>query len=96
MQPIVLASKSPRRKQLLSWAEIPFEVIVKDTDESFPSDLSPEEVPVFIGHYSLNGHPSLLKKNICCLDYGVVKNEKITAYRWNGEQKLINKNFIQS
>lgn len=57
----------------------------------------PEDaVPVFIGHYSLNGHPSLLKKNICCLDYGVVKNEKITAYRWHGEQKLINKNFIQS
>ncbi|MFZ9718372.1 MAG: Maf family protein [Chitinophagaceae bacterium] len=50
MQPIVLASKSPRRKQLLTWAEIPFEVIVKDTDESFPSDLAMEEVPVFIAH----------------------------------------------
>ena len=36
MKKIILASGSPRRKQLLEWAEIPFEVIVRDTDESFP------------------------------------------------------------
>ena len=36
MQSIILASQSPRRKQLLEWAEVPFEVIVKETDESFP------------------------------------------------------------
>jgi len=33
---IILASQSPRRKQLLEWAEVPFEVIVKSTDETFP------------------------------------------------------------
>jgi hypothetical protein len=27
MNPIILASQSPRRKQLLEWAEIPFEVV---------------------------------------------------------------------
>lgn len=53
-------------------------------------------VPVFFGHYSLNGKPDLLKKNICCLDYGVVKNEVVTAYRWNGEMKLDRRNFVQS
>jgi septum formation protein len=51
MQPIVLASKSPRRKQLLTWAEIPFEVLVKDTDESYPEELNREEVPVFIAQH---------------------------------------------
>jgi septum formation protein len=48
MLSIILASQSPRRKQLLEWAEINFEVIVKATDESYPPDLAVEEVPVYI------------------------------------------------
>ncbi len=48
MERIILASQSPRRKQLLEWAEVPFDVIVKETDELYPSDLSAEEVPVYI------------------------------------------------
>jgi septum formation protein len=48
MQPIILASQSPRRKQLLEWAEVPFSVIVSDVEESFPPDLSPVDIPVFI------------------------------------------------
>lgn len=45
---IILASQSPRRKQLLEWAEVNFDVIVKPTDESYPEGLDLEEVPVFI------------------------------------------------
>lgn len=45
---IILASQSPRRKQLLEWAEIPFEIVLKGTDESYPSALSIEEIPVHI------------------------------------------------
>jgi septum formation protein len=37
MDRIVLASGSPRRRQLLEWAEVPFTIIVSDADESFPS-----------------------------------------------------------
>jgi len=48
MPEIVLASQSPRRKQLLEWAEIDFEIIVANTDESFPEDLSPQEVAIHI------------------------------------------------
>lgn len=48
VQRIVLASQSPRRKQLLEWAEIPFDVIVRSTDENFPPDMPVEEVPVHI------------------------------------------------
>ncbi len=48
MQHIILASQSPRRKQLLEWAEVPFEVIVKHTNEDFPIGMAIEEVPVFI------------------------------------------------
>jgi septum formation protein len=48
MQKIILASQSPRRKQLLEWAEIDFEVEVSAADETFPQHLPNKEVPVFI------------------------------------------------
>jgi len=48
MKRIILASRSPRRKQLLEWAEIPFEVIVSDSDETYPPGISPEEIAVHI------------------------------------------------
>lgn len=40
---IVLASKSPRRRQLLSEIVPNFEIIVADCDESLPSDVHPRE-----------------------------------------------------
>lgn len=39
--PVVLASQSPRRKQLLEWADIPFVVQVSHTDEIVDETLSP-------------------------------------------------------
>ena len=48
MQKIILASQSPRRKQLLEWAEIPFEAISSDSDETYPPGLSPEEIAIHI------------------------------------------------
>lgn len=47
-RPVVLASQSPRRRQLLEQAGIPFEVKVAGTDESFPADMAIPEVPVYI------------------------------------------------
>jgi septum formation protein len=48
MERIILASQSPRRKQLLEWAEVEFDVMVKETDELYPSTLNVEKVPVYI------------------------------------------------
>jgi len=48
MHKIILASQSPRRMQLLKWAEVPFKIIASDVDESFPEGLPADEVPVFI------------------------------------------------
>jgi septum formation protein len=45
---IVLASQSPRRKQLMEWAEVNFDVIAPVTDEAYPATLPVEEVPVYI------------------------------------------------
>ncbi|MBC7650115.1 MAG: Maf family protein, partial [Deinococcales bacterium] len=44
--PIILASQSPRRKQLLEWAEVSFEIIIKSTDESYPDTLPTDKIPV--------------------------------------------------
>ena len=48
MERIVLASQSPRRRQLLEWAEIPFDVIVRETDEAFDPEMDIVDVPVYI------------------------------------------------
>lgn len=48
MQNIILASQSPRRKALLELAGIPFEVVVKSTDEIFPPELEIDKVPVYL------------------------------------------------
>lgn len=45
---MILASQSPRRKQLLEWAEIDFEIIVEPTDEAYPKELEPQNVAVHI------------------------------------------------
>ena len=45
---IILASQSPRRKQLLEWAEVPFTVVVQSTDESYPTGLSFEDTAIHI------------------------------------------------
>jgi len=45
---LILASKSPRRKQLLELAGIDFEIVTKETDESYPEGMNIPEVPVYI------------------------------------------------
>jgi septum formation protein len=79
MTKYILASASPRRKQLLEWAELDFEIIVPHTDESYPSHLSPSQVSM---HIAL--HKALAVKNkvrtsqiIIAADTIVVLNDEI-------------------
>jgi len=44
MHSLILASSSPRRKELLENLQIPFEVSSSDVDESYNPELSPEEI----------------------------------------------------
>jgi septum formation protein len=48
MDRIILASASPRRKQLLEWAELPFDQEPSDSDEMVPEDILISEIPVFL------------------------------------------------
>lgn len=45
---MILGSKSPRRKELVAGLNIPFSVEVRETDENYPSEMSPLEVPEFL------------------------------------------------
>lgn len=62
MQTLILASSSPRRKELLENLQLNFEVSSSDVDESYNPELSPEEVVMELAlrkasHISTN-HPS--------------------------------------
>ena len=48
MHKIILASQSPRRKQLMEAAELEFEIIIADVDETNPPDMRGELVPEFL------------------------------------------------
>jgi hypothetical protein len=51
--------------------------------------------PVFFGHYWLSEQqPQILADNVACLDYSVAKDGFLCAYRWNGEKKLNNDQFV--
>ncbi|MFY7898747.1 MAG: Maf family nucleotide pyrophosphatase [Chitinophagaceae bacterium] len=82
MNKIVLASQSPRRKQLLELAEIPFEVIVSATDETYPEHLTLNEIPIYIAAEKANAvYKKIVEENkeaiIIAADTVVVLDEKI-------------------
>jgi septum formation protein len=79
MKTIVLASQSPRRKQLLEWAEVPFEIVIQPTDESFPPQLKPTQVAMHIaGNKALAIQKSRREDEIIlAADTIVVLNDRI-------------------
>ncbi len=79
MQSIILASQSPRRKQLLEWAEIDFEIVVQSTEETFPDELTIEEIPIHIAREKALAVERLIGKEkiILAADTVVVLNNTI-------------------
>ena len=45
---IILASKSPRRQELLRGMGVNFEILTKETPEEYPADLPLDEVPKYL------------------------------------------------
>jgi septum formation protein len=96
MPSFILASQSPRRKTLLEWAEIPFEIIVSDIDESYPSSLSIEEVPVYIAKNKalavkemiLSTKPALVNQCIIAADTVVVLGQTIIGKPTNKQEAI--------
>ena len=80
MSKFILASQSPRRKSLLEWAEIPFEVIVSNSDESFPEHLAISEVPAYIAKQkALEVANKLLKTHGDIQDFCIIAADTIVV-----------------
>jgi hypothetical protein len=84
------AGKQPKLKN------VPVDVDL--VDPLFRQEYSPDEKPVFFGHYWLqmaqDTGPQVQSHNVCCLDYSVAKNGYLVCYRYDGETKLSNDKFM--
>ncbi len=61
---ILLASKSPRRRELLSQLRIPFNVItIGGINESFPDSIPAIEVPQYISEMKADAYHPMIKEN---------------------------------
>jgi len=72
MKEIILASQSPRRKQLLEWAEIPFRVLVPDANESFSTDLTVDKIPIYIAQQKVLAVKQLLANDLSEIDDTII------------------------
>ena len=60
---IILASKSPRRQELLSLMNVSFRVVLKEVDESYPDGLSPAEIAVYVAEKKAKAFNESLSEN---------------------------------
>lgn len=74
--------------------------IEKGHERELPDDEVPghhhytDAVPVFFGHYWLEGKPALANSIAACLDYSVANEGYLTSYRWTGERTLAAENLV--
>lgn len=77
-RPLVLASNSPRRRQLLTQSGFTFSSEVRPTDEIFPATMSPDEVPVYLARKKAEEFQRDAQDDlILCADTIVVKDDLI-------------------
>ncbi|MDO8992252.1 nucleoside triphosphate pyrophosphatase [Daejeonella sp.] len=62
--PIILASKSPRRQELLKLMGFDFQVVLREVDESYPPGLSPSEIAVHISEKKAKAFDLLIENEI--------------------------------
>ena len=77
---IILASNSPRRKELLSGIDIPYEIhTLPDIDESYPETLPHEEVAEFLARKKASAYMADLKSDTLLItaDTVVILGDKI-------------------
>ena len=77
---IVLASNSPRRRELLAGLGLPFEVrVLQDIDESYPHDLPVSEVALYIAGKKADAYRSVIQPDelIITADTVVIVGDEI-------------------
>ncbi len=86
---IILASQSPRRKALMEQTGIPFRVLSRPVPESFPDEMSPDKVVLFLCHEKSRGFETELKKKnvtVITADTIVVDRDMILNKPADGEE----------
>lgn len=85
-KPLVLASNSPRRKEIMHNAGFEFTVKVIPTDENFSPEMPVEEVPVFLAKTKADCfQENITNEIILCADTVVIVDED------NYPSKILNK-----
>lgn len=76
---IILASKSPRRQQILKEMGISFEVKTKDIEEIYPKELAPKQIAEYLSNLKATAFENELTTQdiIITADTVVVNNEKV-------------------
>jgi len=72
---LILASGSPRRKQILEEAGISFVVHNKNTPEEYPTHLPPEDVPVYLARLKAEAFRSEITDEIVITADTIVLND---------------------
>lgn len=91
MEPIILASSSPRRQEILNMLGIPFRVIMPNIDETLTMMLEPDDVPELLAREKVTAVLNSLPPEqeipwVLGADTVIIKNEKIYGKPENQEQ----------
>ena len=60
---IILASRSPRRQQLLRELGLKFDVVIKEYPETYPEGLSGEEIAIYVAHEKASSFKNEISDN---------------------------------
>ena len=87
---IILASRSPRRQQLLRDLGLKFDVIIRDYDETFPGNLGGEEIARHVAHGKAVSFKSGISENeiVITADTIVWCNNKVLGKPLNFEDAI--------
>lgn len=95
MAKIILASQSPRRKQLMELAEFEFDVLIADVDETNPPGMPGEEVPEFLAKKKADAVAHLVSDaiviaadTVVLLDHHILGKPKDAAHAMEILQQL--------
>lgn len=76
-QPIILASKSPRRQELMQLIGLNFTIELKEVDESYPEGLAPSAIAIYISEQKAKAFGSVEGKIVITADTIVALNGEI-------------------
>ena len=94
---LLLASNSPRRKELLAGLGYQFDIIKIEVDESYPSDLSVAEIAEYISNKKADAHQStddeiiLTADTIVALENNILLKPKDSSEAYEMIKNLSNK-----